>query len=354
MALKDPQHRKARKKLAWVLVKAGIGLGLLAYLVGKIGAWELLEALQEVSISGYLFALAVYAGGMSLRTVRWKLLLQAVGVRARLATLIRLQFIGVFFNQFIPTSLGGDGIRVLYLYRDGVPWEKGIGSVLVERVIGMLMLILLGLVSGVSGYHIYGDARILWVLAAFAAALVAGIFLLFSERAARQALDALGALRLGRLRNIFERFSRALRVYRSHPGMLLIVTIISGSFQLVVIWLFYFFSRELGMGVDFIYFLLFVPILIAVSQIPISPSGLGVREWTSEQLFTQEWVGGNADESQAVALGLCYWLMHFGAGLIGALLFMSSGGRDRKLMDDLEEEIEVEEEEFSPGEKSNC
>jgi len=324
------------------LIKVVIGVSLLACLVWRVGAKQLLDELTQVGLGNYLIALAVYAGGMSIRTVRWKLLLQAAGAPMRLAHLIKLQFIGVFFNQFLPTSLGGDGGRVFYLYRDGVAWEKGLGSVLVERVVGVLMLILLGLVSGASGYHIYKNPRILWILGLFLAALVAGICLLLSERAARWALLVLGALKLGRLRGMFERFSRATRGYRWHPWILLTVTAVSFSFQLVVIGLFYFFACKLKMDVPFTYFLLFVPILIAVSQIPISPSGLGVREWTSKGLFTQEWVG--ATETQAVALGICYWAMHLGAGLIGGLLFMLSGGRDRKLMDDLEEELEVEEE----------
>jgi len=342
MTLKDPPHRRAKKKLVWILIKVTIGLGLLAVLVWMIGPRKLLHRLTQISPWSYLFALAVYAVGMSIRTIRWRLLLRAIDVPQRLAYLIKLQFIGVFFNQFIPTSLGGDGIRVLYLYREGVAWEKGIGSVLVERVVGMLMLIVLGLISGVSGYHIYRDSRILWVLVAFGVALVAGILVLLSERVARRFLSLLGRLKLSRLRSVFERFSLGMRAYRAHPWTLLAVTALSLAFQFVVIWLFYFFSRALGMAVPFSYFLLFVPILIAVSQVPISPSGLGVRELASVLLFTQEGIA--AEASQAVALGMCYWALHFGVGVLGGLFFMLSGGRDRKLMDDLAEELEAEEE----------
>jgi uncharacterized protein (TIRG00374 family) len=338
MTLETPQSRKSGKKLLWVLLKIVIGFGLLVYLIWEIGARELLDQFEQVPLLSYLIGLTVYSGGMALRTIRWDLLLQAVGPRLGLGHLIKLQFIGVFFQQFLPTSLGGDGVRVFYLYRDGIAWEKALGSILVERATGMLMLILMGLIAGVTGYHIYQNSWILWVLALFLAGMVGGLFFLFSERVARLVLFILGRLKLNRLCRVFEQFSRGIRVYRSHPRTLFWVTAISIPFQFLVIWLFYFFSGKLGMSVSFGYFLLFVPILIIVSQAP-TPNGLGVRECTSVLLFTR--VG--ATKEQALLLSLSYALLHFGAGLIGGLFFMVFGGRKRTIVAEIQEEWEAEE-----------
>jgi len=341
MSPEAPQPRKPGRKLLWVLLKIVIGLGLLVYLIWKIGARELLEQFGQVPLLSYLIGLTLYSGGMALRTFRWDLLLQAVGHRLGLGHLIKLQFIGVFFQQFLPTSLGGDGVRVFYLYRDGIAWETALGSILVERATGMLMLILMGLIAGVAGYHIYQNSWILWVLALFLVGLAGGLVFLFSERVARLVLRILGGLKLNRLCRLFEQFSRGIRVYRSHPRTLLWVTAISVPFQFLVIWLFYFFSGKLGMKVSFGYFLLFVPILIAVSQVPISPSGLGVREGMSVFLFTRAGLGVAA--SQAMALSMCYWLLHFGSGVIGGLFFMFFGGRKRPLVAEIQEEWAAEE-----------
>ena len=345
--------RQSRKRLFWVSAKIVIGLGLLVLLIWKIGLRELYQKLEQVSFTNYLIGLAIYAGGMSVRTVRWQQLLGAVGSRMRLAHLVKLQFVGVFFNQFLPTSLGGDGFRVFFLSRDGVSWEKAVGSVLIERIVGMLMLVILGLVAGVAGYHLYRTTWILGLLAALLVGLALSACILFSERAAGLVLRVLDRLKLSRVRNVFDKFSLGLRLYRSHRGVLLFVMAISFTFQLVVIWLFYFFSVKLGMEVSFWYFLLFVPILISVSQVPIAPNGLGVREWTSVLLFTQ--VG--ATETEAGVLSMCYWLLHFGAGVIGGVLFLFSGGRDRKLLREIEEEFEMEEEmeqSEAAEKKKNC
>ena len=314
------QKSKIKNTYAF-LIKLCIGIALIAWLINKVGPGELLGKLKQVSVFYYLISLAVYAGGEGLRTIRWKWLLRAVGREFRMARLVSIQFIGAFFNQFLPTSVGGDGARVFYLCKDEVPWDKAVASVLVERIIGMLMLLLLGLIAGVVGFSVYRDVRILGALLAFAAAFGAGTVFLFSARAFGLLLTVVDAIGLKRMRPDLERFSQAVRVYRSHPKLILAVAAVSIAFQATLILLFYFFGRQIGMEAHIGYFFLFIPIIISVSLVPISPGGLGVRDWTSVLLFTQ--VG--ADESQAFALTMFYWLLTIGTALLGGLAFIASG-----------------------------
>ena len=121
-----------KKKKLLILLKVGIGIGLLVLLIGKIDFEQFKERMKQVPLQSYLLGVAIYMGGMAIRTLRWKLLLGAVEEKLPLSMLIRFQFIGTFFNQFLPTSVGGDGVRVYFLCREKVSWEKAVGSVLVE------------------------------------------------------------------------------------------------------------------------------------------------------------------------------------------------------------------------------
>jgi uncharacterized protein (TIRG00374 family) len=320
-----------KKKKLLVLLKAAIGIGLLVLLIGKIDFEQFKERMKQVPLQSYLLGVAIYMGGMAVRTLRWKLLLDAVEEKLPLPMLIRFQFIGTFFNQFLPTSVGGDGVRVYFLWREKISWEKAVGSVLVERIVGMLMLVLLGLIAAVAGHHLYQNNWIYLILAALLVIMVSGTLILFSGRVARLMVQAMNKLGLTRLGNVFDRFSEGLRIYRSHPPALIGVTLLSFAYQLVVIWLFYYFSRQIGMDLSIWYFLLFIPIVISVSQVPLSPNGTGIREWACALLFTS--VG--ADEAQSVALAVCYWLLQLGPGILGGILFGLTSSM--KILDDMKE-----------------
>jgi hypothetical protein len=320
-----------KKKKLLILLKVGIGIGLLVLLIGKIDFEQFKERMKQVPLQSYLLGVAIYMGGMAIRTLRWKLLLGAVEEKLPLSMLIRFQFIGTFFNQFLPTSVGGDGVRVYFLCREKVSWEKAVGSVLVERIVGMLILVLLGLIAAVAGYRLYQNNWIYLILAALLIIMVSGTLVLFSGRVARLIVRVINKLGFTRLSNVFNRFSEGLRIYRSHPPALIGVTLLSFAYQLVVIWLFYYFSRQLGMTLSIWYFLLFIPIVMSVSQVPISPNGTGVREWACTLLFTS--VG--ADEAQSVALAICYWLLQLGPGILGGALFGLTSSM--KILDDMKE-----------------
>lgn len=320
-----------KKKKLLILLKVVVGIGLLVLLIAKIDFEQFKERMKQVPLQSYLLGVAVYMAGMAVRTLRWKLLLDAVKEKLPLSMLIRFQFIGTFFNQFLPTSVGGDGVRIYLLWREKISWEKAVGSVLVERLVGMLMLVLLGLIAAGAGHHLYQNNWIYLILTALLVIMVAGTLILFSGRVAGLTIQAMNKLGLTRLSSIFNRFSEGLRIYRSHPSAVLGVTLLSFAYQLVVIWLFYYFSRQLGMKLSIWYFLLFVPIIMSVSQVPISPNGTGTREWTCTLLFT----GVGAEEAQAVALAICYWLLQLGPGILGGILFGLTSSM--KILDDMKE-----------------
>jgi uncharacterized protein (TIRG00374 family) len=305
-----------------ILLKVIIGLGLIALLIYKIDFEQFKERMTQIPIQSYLLGLLIYTGGMAVRTLRWQILLEAVGNFIHLWKLIRFQFTGTFFNQFLPSSVGGDGARVYLLCRHGVSWEKAIGSVLIERIVGMLMLVLLGILAAFAGYRIYQNNWIYLILLLLLCVLIGAVLLLFSNRTAELVLSALGKLHLNKLREIADRFLKGLRVYRSHPAALAHVTLLSFAFQLIVIWLFYHFSLQLKMGLSLWYFILFIPIVMSVSQLPVSLNGTGVREWACVILFTH--VG--AGEAQAVALAVCYWLLQAGPAMLGGIVFGVTGG----------------------------
>lgn len=319
------ERRPTAKPRLWMAVKAMVGLGLVAVLVWKVGPAKLILEIRKISPADYLLALAAYVGGEAARTVRWQRLLQAVGETFRLPLLIRFQLIGTFFNHLLPTSVGGDGVRIFYICQHGVAWEKAVGSVLVERVVGMLMLLLLGVIAGIAGYPVHRDPRILAALLLFAAAFAAGGYLLFSDWPFRVLFALAESHKLARLRAGLERFSSGVHVYRGFPRVLLFVAAVSLAFQVLVVALFYFFGRQLQMQVPLGYYFIIVPLYASLSMMPLTPGGLGVREWACTLLFVQ----AGAAEAAAASLPMLWLLLTLGAGCVGALAFVTYKKTDR-------------------------
>ncbi len=132
-----------RKHLLTAL-KLLVVIGALGWLVGS----GKLQWQQFVFAPGKWYLLVVsgvmFTGTMLVSFVRYKLLLDAVGIHLRLADVVRIGFIGCFFNTIMPGSLGGDVIKMAYVIRESGKRAEAVASVMMDRVLGLLGLISIG------------------------------------------------------------------------------------------------------------------------------------------------------------------------------------------------------------------
>ena len=134
------------KKLStWVRVL--ISLSLLGLLLWQVGAQNTLARLRQMNPLDFALALGLYLLGVGLRAWRWQGLLQALGQQVRLARLTELYFVGTFFNNMLPTGIGGDVIRGYELAKDGTGAAASASSILVDRATGLITLMATALVT---------------------------------------------------------------------------------------------------------------------------------------------------------------------------------------------------------------
>src|SRR3989338_3030536 len=127
------------------LLKAIVSLGILSFLLSRIDMAQLLRVLSSVHLSYLVIAMAGYFLGQIICSMRWALLARPLGFKNPLKDFAVFYFIGMFFNLFAPSTIGGDVGRVFYLGRDGHRREEpqrggAVGSalisVLADRLIG--------------------------------------------------------------------------------------------------------------------------------------------------------------------------------------------------------------------------
>ena len=211
-----------------------------AYLVWKVDIGETAEVLADASPWWFLLAVAIMTLTVVPMAERWRRLLRSQGMHERLPWLTRAYFVSYTAGQILPTSIGGDAVRILETSRRHPARLGAISAiVLLERALGGAATVLLGAVGFLLAIGRYDVGAYLWIEGAFVLLTFLLAFLMFS-RSARPILRATAPL-LRRLR--LERPVRAvydgIHVFRDRTGLLVglfVFTVAIQAVRVLAIW----------------------------------------------------------------------------------------------------------------------
>jgi uncharacterized protein (TIRG00374 family) len=267
--------------------------------------------------------------GVVLSTLRWRTVLNALGQDAKLRSLLSHNLAGLFVSNVLPTTIGGDVLRVSRLSRQNGEAAASFASVALERLTGWLVLpviTFIGFLLNPGLRHLGAATQVAIALAA--GTLVALVLLLIgvaSQRFGRRVSS--GDLADSGWRKFAAAVHLGLERFRQHPGAALNVLAVGFAYQLVLVLAALLAARAVGIGSPAgpTALLAFFPAVLIAQVLPVSISGLGVREGAFV-LFLHPL--GVAD-GQAIALGLLLYLLNLAVSLLGAPAF-AVGGRARE------------------------
>jgi hypothetical protein len=255
---------------------------------------------------------------------RWQLLLKAKGVQDDLPWLTRSYFVSYAAGQVLPTSVGGDAVRIYETARRH-PGEgnTAAASVLLERAIGGAATLLLAAVGFLLAVGHYDVGPYLWIEALFVVGTIFLGFLLFSRRARPLLRLVRPLLAVVRLDRITAQVYSAMHSYRDHAGVLLVVFVVTLAVQatrVLAIWL----SGE-AVGIDLSprpYYVM-GPLLFLVMLVPFTVNGLAVRE-----SFFVSFLGNlGVDADSAFAAGFLFFVVAVVMSAPGGLILAWEGLR---------------------------
>lgn len=306
----------------WTLVKVVVTFGLAAYVVRQAGLGEALETLRATEWRWVLLAAAFAVLAMLLNVKRWQMMLQGQGGPASLASLARLYLIGMFFNNILPSRLGGDVVRAYGASLLATSKTRSVAAVLMDRLVGAVSVLVLGVIAVVVNPAVIpgqlGEALILGL----AIALVALGLLLYRGRRA----DAVRAkiLKLAdvsifglRLRSKVEAAIDAVRSYAHARGLIGRAFLISMLANGLSICNLYLYSLAVDAGLSPGAVAVVAPAVLAVGLLPLSINGIGTVEFTFILLFGAMGV----DNHVALAVALLRRLVLLVLSLVGGLLY---------------------------------
>jgi len=269
-------------------------------------------------------ALILYTSTIILISWRWRLLLVSQEAGVPFGQVLSLYFIGFFFNNFLPTSIGGDIYRALGAGQDSGKRAISAASVLVERLLGLLAVSALAILAVTLVVRQVADGYIRTLALGFGA-LMTLLLVLFFNRRIPKLLEALARrVSLWGLGQRLLRFYQALTLYRRQKRVLISVFFISIGYQLLIVVFSYLVGLALDLGISLRYFMLCVPVTVIISLVPISINGVGVRE--TGYVFLLSRIGHSG--SEALTLSLLIYGLSLLASLVGGVLYLLRGARN--------------------------
>ncbi len=309
------------------VLKIVLSVGLLGVVLRQVGWQQVWQTLRGARLSYLAVAFGLSLLGIGVRAYRWQVLLDALDIHVPLARLTGLYFVGTFFSDFLPTGVGGDVVRAYEVAQQTENRTGAVGTVLVDRAAGLLVLFLMASVSLLFGYRLVG-AQVVSVILLLTVASWGGCIVLMRRDWPLRASPSLGRWlqRLGLLRWV-EKARPVQEVYEAVRacGARALAKALGVSFVLnvLLIAMNYLIALSLGVQISIWYFLLFVPIISFLLMLPVSLSGWGVREGGYVYLFAQAGVAAPL----ALTMSLLVQSIQLALGLIGALIYIGEGMR---------------------------
>lgn len=247
---------------------------ILAYLASRIDMATAARAVAAVDLRYLALVLALVALDRAVMILRWVLLLGASGAPISPGHAARIFLVSSFVGSFLPAGVGGDAARAYSLSRVTTAGDEAVASVIVDRLLGVLSLVVVGLAGLVAWTPASGfDLRTVIAVVLLAAACL-GAF--WADRLVALAMpSAVGA---APSRHPLARVGAAVSRYRGHGAVLAHVMAWSVGVQLLRIGQAYLLGLGLGIAVPFRYYLLFMPVGLLMLLLPISISGFGLPQ----------------------------------------------------------------------------
>jgi uncharacterized protein (TIRG00374 family) len=307
--------RPTRSALLWIL-KIAVSAGLLYFLLSGVDLSRLGAQVRSAAPAWLAAALGLYLVMILISAWRWDLLLRAQQVQVPVGTLISSFLVATFFNNFLPSNIGGDVVRIGDTARRARSKTLATTVVLVDRGVGLLGLVFvaaLGATIAARGSGVMGPLGpgLLW--AALALGLGIAVPVLLLPQSVGKLLHPLRAIHQEWVGVRIERLVGALGRFRDAPRALLACFLGAVLVQAVLVGFYAAVAHAIGVRISVAHLAILVPVSFIVQMMPLSVNGLGVREWVFGTYFTQL---GLPLES---ALALSF----IGAALI--MLFSTSG-----------------------------
>ncbi|MCX6552396.1 MAG: lysylphosphatidylglycerol synthase transmembrane domain-containing protein [Acidobacteria bacterium] len=310
------------------IVRIAVAVALTAFMFWKSHPSDVMAALARTELGPVLMAVLLVLVDRALMAYRWLVLLRPIAGPAspRFPTVMRIFFVSTFVGSFLPATVGADAARAYALAREGVATSAAVASVVMDRILGVLGILIMAAVGLVFARQLADNPVVLAGLALTTAVCAATAVVVFSARAEMLVQRLVGFLPWARVRDLVARLVGAMQMYATRHGDLLNVTLGSIGVQVLRTVQAYYLGLGLGIEQPLTTYVAFIPVILLVMLLPVTVNGFG----TSQLAFV--WAFGQAGVPAALAFPLSVLFVALGVvgNLPGGLLYATGGMRARR------------------------
>jgi uncharacterized protein (TIRG00374 family) len=332
-----------------VVITAGITWAVVW--LSKEQRWgNLVDIFQQMNLWIFAATLGIFTFGHIIIGLRWWLILRTQDIHIRPWMAIRLYFLGWFYNNFMPSSVGGDLIRAWYITRHTEKRFEAVLSVFVDRAIGLLSTLVIAaffyflFLSG-RGLKLQANQKpgfvsvimnnkqvVITGLIAIFAILV--LLLLFGK--GRDFLRKIWVFSRTAGQKAFKKLKQAVIIYCKKPMTILNVFVLTVVMQLITITGFWLLGSNMGIEADLKYYYVFFTLTWVFGAIPISIGGAVVIESLLAYLFVNF---AGVESELALALALSQRIVWMITSLPGAIIHLLGAHLPKEFSIDSEQMI---------------
>lgn len=304
------------KRIAIEFIRIGVGVGIIALLLRKIDIQKIFHIILNINLWFFLLAFIVYIFAIILCLNRWQMLLIGANVNLSLKRTAVSFLTGLFFNLFLPSAIGGDVIRTMHLSGHTKKPKEVAATVLVDRLSGSIGMVLIAIIAILIGGNYIKDTSVFISVAVLSLVLGGGVLVVFNNFIYQKISKFLH--RGGKIREMIKELHQEVYLFKHRPQIIINNLILSLLIQFTAPLTFFILSKALNYHIDFIYFLVFVPVVLAISMLPVSIGGLGLREASLMFFFTRAGLSGE----HGFILSLLIFSFTVVIGLIGGVVYV--------------------------------
>lgn len=288
------------------ILKLLISTALIIALFYKIDLNQFKGMVLKIGILKFFLLSLLYIFSQIISSIRWSLVVKSLNKKIPVFELLRAYFMGMYANMFLPSIIGGDAVKA-YLISKKTGLRKSVSSIFLERYNGLLALLFISLFSTLAFskfFNIY---------------IVAGVAL----------INIFSVLSVYMLKlKPFQKYTKLKNfcndIIRFHKSRFFMpVSLLSLFVQAIVIAIYILAGFMLGLKINIIYYLAFIPIINLISFLPISFNGIGVREFS----FVYFFAFAGLNRVQALSLSISVFFVVIFCSIIGGIVYFVS--RDR-------------------------
>ncbi len=308
------------KAFALVAFKVLVSIGLISWLLSRADLGQIWHTIQTANYALLTLAFVMFFIGYFLAARRWQILLAALGVPARLLTLVQSFSIAILFNNFLPSTIGGDAYRMYDSFRLGAGKSRAVAVVFIDRVVGLSALILLAFTVSLFAAEV---AEQIPLLRLFLAGAMFGILVLSwiifgSGGKVLMRLTGGSSPPMKIAHRIMGKLYYSFQLFEGRSDVLLKAVGLSLLLQVNVVIHCLIIARALQIEVPVVAMFIIIPLSFLIMTAPISINGIGLRESVFVFFFG---LYGVAPEL-ALAFSFISFGMILAQGVVGGIVLM--------------------------------